>query len=240
MADLVKTNKPPMGGFNKGIMANKAAYDKHMKETDPKTVANRLGLVLDDSASMGQQGMEDAHKAVQGFTANCSPMDTSIAVYPLNASRKQLTCDFDLVNMYVNGIWATGGTPIYGTLSTLIETESITRAVVFSDGDPTDSSCLEIESNSAFHYGGWTKNLAPETIKKFNAKESPIDTIYIGDAGTNGYKEMKELARLTNGTFIHFKDTASLSSGLKYLAPKYRALLSNPEIKAKIERGENV
>jgi hypothetical protein len=51
---------------------------------------------------------------------------------------------------------------------------------------------------------------------------------------------MKKIAELTNGTFIHFKDVSSLSGGLKYLAPRYRALLANPEIKAKIERGETV
>ena len=229
--------KPPIGGLKKGILANKAEHDAHMASIDPKTVPNRLGLVIDDSGSMGSDGMDNAHKAVQGFTASCNMKDTSIAVYPLNANSKHLVCDYDLVNMYVNSLQATGGTPIYSTLEKLITDESITRAVLFSDGSPKDSTVLEQEKSA------WSQKpveLAQKVIKLYQTKEIPIDTIYIGIEGSTGYNEMKEIARLTNGTFIHFKDSLSLASGLKYLSPKYRALLANPEIKERIQRGEQI
>ena len=233
--------KPPIG-LKRGIGAARATFENTMKNIDPKTVSNRIGIVLDDSGSMGYDGMQNAHKAVKGFTNSCNMTDTSIAIYPLNKEAKPLICDYDILNAYVSGIGATGGTPIYGILANLIELEPITRAVVFSDGEPTDSSCLvgEQPDNNDFYYGSKDPKKAMEVIAIFNRKELPIDTIFIGDDGSKGYREMKKLAELTNGTFIHFKDSNSLSTGLKYLAPKYRALLANPEIRAKIERGENV
>lgn len=230
--------KPPIGGLRKGILANKANYDQQMKEVDPLKVANRLGLVIDDSGSMGGQKMEDAHTAVKGFTANCNPLDTSIAVYPMNAKTQGLVCNYDLVNLYVSGIQATGGTPIYGILDKLITDENITRAVLFSDGSPTDSRLTGNNDVGLFTYSK-PKEVAIGTIKKYQEKEVPIDTIFIGEY-EDGEIEMKKIAELTNGTFIHFKDSSSLSTGLKYLAPKYRALLANADIKARIERGENV
>lgn len=232
--------KPPIGGLKKGILANKANFDHAMKEVDPLKVTNRIGLVLDDSGSMGHDGMKNAHEAVKGFTANCSMLDTSIAVYPLNKDSKPLTCNYDLVNLYVSSIFATGGTPIYGKLDTLITNEPITRAVLFSDGGPTDSSLLTAQEDT-WGYTNKPKEVAIGTIKKYTDKEIPIDTIFIGlDDTSNGYKEMKKIAELTGGVFIHFKDVTSLASNLKYLAPRYRALLANADIKARIERGENV
>lgn len=238
---LKVTTKPPIG-LKRGIGASRAAFENTMKNIDPKTVPNRIGIVLDDSGSMGTDGMDNAHKAVKGFTNSCNMTDTSIAVFPLNAKVQTLTCDYDILNAYVCGIGATGGTPIYGTLANLIEQESITRAVVFSDGEPTDSSCLmgEGQDNNDFYYGSKDPKKAMEVIAIYNRKEIPVDTIYIGPDGNKGYREMKKLAELTNSTFIHFKDISSLSTGLKYLSPKYRYLLANPEIKAKIERGEQV
>lgn len=233
------STKPPIGGLRKGILANKDNYEQQMKDINPKTVPHRLGLIVDDSGSMGSDGMQNVHKAVKGFTNNCSPTDTSIAIYPLNMKPKSLVCDYDLVNLFVSSLQATGGTPIYGILDLLITTEDITRAVLFSDGSPTDSSILT-HGNEGSLWASKPREVAIGTLKKYTDKEIPIDTIFIGNAGSTGYNEMKKIAEITNGTFIHFTDSNSLASGLKYLAPKYRALLANPDIKAKIERGENV
>lgn len=234
-----------MGSLKKGLAANREAYNEKMKSIDPTTVPNRLGVVMDDSISMGHDGMEKSHQAIKGFTNTCNPLDTSITIYPMNEKEKPLTCDYDLLNMFVVGIWANGGTPTYGTLERMYKTENITRGILFSDGEPTDSSVLadkkREETNDDFWYGKKTNELAMKVVGLANEKKAPIDTIYIGYSKEDkGYREMEELARLTGGTCIHFKDAASLSSGLKYLAPKYRALLANPDIKARIERGESV
>lgn len=245
MPDNTSLTKPiKMGSsLKKGIAANRANFTEQMKSVDPNTVPNRIGMVLDDSASMGFDGMENAHKAVKGFTNNCNPLDTSIAIYPMNKEPKQLICDYDLVNLYVCGIWSSGGTPAYQTLKSMYTKEKLTRAVLFSDGDPADSSVLaddKKESNEDFWYGKRDNSLAMEVVGLSRELKAPIDTIFIGDAETKGYREMKKLAELTDGTFIHFKDASSLSTGLKYLAPKYRALLADPNMKKRIEAGENV
>jgi len=228
--------KPPIGGLKKGIAANRQAFDNNLRSIDPTTVPNRLGLVIDDSSSMGEEGMSNAHKAVKSFTDNCNMKDTSIAVYPLNREPKPLTCDYDLLNMYVLGLKATGGTYLYTTLKKMIE-QSITRAIVFSDGGPTDS-CLVRDPDSYNYMKDDT--LALSIVKEYKEKEIQIDCIFIGLEDSNGYKELQELSKQTNGTFVHFKDTSSLAKSLKYLAPKYVALLANPEIKARIERGEAI
>ena len=232
---LKVVSKPPMGGLKKGILANQANYKEAMRSVDPLTVPNRLGLVLDDSTSMGTEGMDNAHKAVKGFTDSCNALETSIAVYPLTKESKALTCDYDLLNMYVLGIGPTGGTPLYGTLQKLIVEQKITRAIAFSDGGPTDSQLLE--SDSFFSRGS---ALAHSVVRQFIEKEVPVDTIFIGEKESNGHNELQELSLLTGGTCVHFTDMQTLGQSLKYLAPKFRALLANPEIKARIERGEQI
>jgi Mg-chelatase subunit ChlD len=219
----------------RGIGKNLQTAEKIINELDPTKCKNRIGLICDDSGSMGTDKMTDAHSAVSGFLTNCKPQETSICIYPLNAQPKPLSCNYDIIRMYWNGINATGGTPLYSKLKEMIEKDSlVNRAVVFSDGSPTDWR--------VFNYGedGNPDKSALDIIKLYTDKEAPIDTIFIGQEYDSGFKEMKKLAELGKGIFIHFKDSSSLSSGLKYLAPAYRALLANPEIKAKIERGEKI
>jgi hypothetical protein len=228
--------KPKPPSFRRGIAATRQQNEQTIKQLDPTTIPNRIGIVFDDSGSMSGDAIDNAHSAVKNFSLSCNHLDTSIAVYPINASPKNLICDYDILNMYVNGIGATGGTELYTKLLQMIENEPITRAVVFSDGGPTDSRLL----GSSETWNSKPKDFALDIIKKYNDKEVPIDTIYIGIDTSSGYKEMQELAKLGKGIFIHFKDSLSLSSGLKYLAPRYRALLANAEIKKQIEEGKTV
>lgn len=234
-----RVKMPGFGGLNKGIRANRLQAEEKLNTIDPTKCNSRLGLVFDDSGSMSGQPIQDAHTAVKNFTVSCNYQETSIALYPLNLSPKPLTVDYDVLNLFVQGIKATGGTPLYTKLLELIEKENITRAVVFSDGSPTDSKLIG-------HAESWDSKpaaFAQDIIKKYQEKEIPIDTIFIGEAydeASGGYAEMKRIAELTGGIFIHFKDSNSLASNLKYLAPRYRALLANAELKEKVQRGESL
>jgi hypothetical protein len=247
MSETNLTVKPKMPSFKKGIALAREQAENTISSIDPTKVPNRLGLVFDDSGSMGGKSIEDAHTAVKNFTNSCNFNDTSIAIYPLNKDKKPLTIDYDLLNLYVMGILADGGTPLYHKLLEMIENENMTRAVVFSDGSPTDSkltgTCESWDSKPAA--------FAQDIITKYIEKKIPIDTIYIGYASDvtdvyedgskpAGYREMEKIAELTGGIFIHFKDSTSLSNNLKYLAPRYRALLSNAELKSKVEKGESI
>jgi hypothetical protein len=233
------TVKPKMPSFKKGIAANREQAEATLKTIDPKTVPNRLGLVFDDSGSMSGDKITNAHSAVKNFTMSCDYTTTSISLYPLNIDPKPLTVDYDLLNLFVMGIKADGGTPLYGKLDAMITNESITRAVVFSDGSPTDSKLIGHSES----WGSKPSDFALSIIKKYTDKEITIDTIFIGECYDNtsgGYAEMKKIAELTNGVFIHFKDSLSLSTGLKYLSPRFRALLANAEIKERIQKGETI
>ena len=237
-SSLIKKPSPMRVGLKRGIAANRANFEQQIKTINPLKVENRLGIVMDDSGSMSGDPIQNAHKAIKAFTDSCNMLDTSIAIYPINRESQPLICDYDVLNLYVSTINATGGTELYSVLEKLIKDCPITRAVVFSDGDPTDSRLLGTDKLSWYNHK--PEGYAKDVVKEYCEKEIPVDTIFIGESANSGYKEMEELARVTGGTFIHFQDSLSLASGLKYLAPKYRALLANPEIKAKIERGETV
>jgi hypothetical protein len=235
----IKPKPPTFGGLSKGIRANRIQSEQKLQELDPKSVPNRLGLVFDDSGSMSGDAITNAHSAVKNFTASCNFNDTSICLYPLNIDPKPLTVDYDLLNIFVMGIKATGGTPLYTILLKMIENESITRGVVFSDGSPIDSKIIGVSE----HWDSKPPDFALGVIKRYTDKEIPIDTIFIGECYDNtsgGYAEMKKIAEMTGGIFIHFKDSQSLSSNLKYLAPRYRALLANAELKEKVQKGESL
>ena len=187
---------------------------------DPLSKTNRIGLVIDDSASMGMEGMAKAREAVEAFIKNCNSADTAIAIYPLNADPQSLANDFALVGIYASTIQATGMTPLYDVLNRMLEREPITRAVAFSDGEPNGHVYEE------------------DTVKLYIEKKVPIDTIYIGRESDSGYQIMKSLADKTGGIFLHFTDASVLSKSLKYLSPRLRYMLENAELKGKIQKGE--
>lgn len=197
---------------------------------NPMDCTHRLGLVFDDSGSMSGV-MDKAQSAVDTFLKNSNPNETAIAVYPLCTPPKSLICNFVAVYMYVMGLKATGGTPLYGTLLDMLEKEPITRAVAFSDGEPTDTYRY-VQSNDATPSN---QNMEERTIEKYCAKKVPIDTIYVGyGEGT----KLQTLSEKTGGIFLKFTDMESLKSGLKYLTPQFRGMLADPSVKEKLEKGE--
>ena len=216
-----------------GIAAQRAAAVEKLKSVDPENCPSRIAIVMDDSGSMGGQPIHDAHDGIEIFTRSCNPADTSISIFPLNTGEKPLTIDYDLLNMYVKSINATNGTPLYETTDRALAT-NITRAVLFSDGAPSGG---EPDYQSELKFSKWHEDVVAKAIEL----KIPLDTVFIGsEFDRRPIEIMKDLADRTGGIFVHFKDTASLSRNLKYLAPALRALLMNEEIKAKIERGESI
>lgn len=232
----------PGSWLKRGIAAQRAQADEAIKIIDPTRTPNRIGLVIDDSGSMGEDGMKSVHAGVRSFTNSCDFNTTSLAIYPLNRENKPLSVDFDPINLYVGTLQHTGGTQLYTKLDQLVDNENITRAVVFSDGVPTD--CRLMSDN--FSYENKPRAFGEGVLAKYIEKELPIDTIYIGEdvpyegKHSAGYTELEEIAKRTGGVFCHFKSVLSLGTSLKYLAPKYRALLMNEELKKKVEKGESL
>jgi len=231
-----------------GVGAQREQAKKLLEELDPKTMPTKLAIVFDDSGSMASRNVkdtatkiDDAKSGIRNFSSQCNPRDTALAVYPLNVESKPLTCNFDLLNLLVSGIEATGGTPLFTiTLRVLESEDKYTRAILFSDGSPTDSSTYFYKSDEEDPEEGTGEDIKTKVIRVANEKKCPLDTVYIGEKESSGYDLMKELADKTGGIFIHFTDSASLSANLKYLAPALRGILMNAELKAKIERGESI
>ena len=192
-----------------------------LKSNDQLTITkvNRLGIIFDDSGSMSGEPIKLAHDAIDEFVKSCNRNDTNLALYPLNAAHKSLTSSFADIAIYGIRIPATGGTPLYSKLTELLTQEDITRAVAFSDGQPGD------------------RLRKTECLSAYKEKGVPVDAVFIGSIG-NGDAEMKEIAEVTGGIYMHFTDASVLAKGFKYLAPAYRGMLMSAEFKAKVERGE--
>lgn len=215
-----------------GIQGAKARATEAVGSLDPNTRQNRFAIGFDDSGSMAGDSIKDAKQAVQGFLANCSPMDTSVAVYPFCAAKQPLTCIFDIINAYLGGIGATGGTPLYTTMIKMMKEYSLTRGILFSDGGPTDTGYK-------FDYDDLDESRPVEKMAIDMAKEAkiPFDTVYIGPGDS---KVLQDIAEQTGGQYLRFTDTSIFAKQMKYLAPKYYGLLSNPELKEKIQKGNQV
>jgi hypothetical protein len=220
-----------------GIAAAKEQAKKAIADLDPSTMEHRLGIVFDDSGSMGSQvddksKIDHAHAGIRNFTAQCNPKDTSLAIYPLNKTPQALTCNYDVLNLYVGTIRESGGTPLYTITTKMLNEADLTRGVLFSDGSPTDGHAGYGEE--------YDKDLKEDMINLAIAKKVPLDTIFIGYDGERGYDLLKEIADRTGGIFVHFKDAKALGASLKYLAPALRGILMNAELKEKIQRGETI
>lgn len=205
-----------------GIAAQREQAMAELKSINPLECTNRLGIIFDDSISMAGQKIKDARMGITNFLSSCKPQETSIALYPLESSSKTLTIDYNTLNVYVSCLTTIGGTPLYEAIKRCQNNEKLTRNVVFSDGEPNPDDIYHKD----------------DVIQYARENKVPIDTVFIGDKLSRGYKELEQLAELTGGIFVHFEDSAQLNRNLKYLSPGLRGLLADPSIKNKVEKGQ--
>lgn len=201
-----------------GFAARAATQHKATPVEDGVIMANnRIALVLDNSSSM--RGMDGGTKsklellkdAVGGFVNACDFSDTALAMYtvPLDNNTIKLTNQAALIILGALALDAPGGTPIGDTLSHLIASEPLTRAVLISDGEATDDPFPAVE--------------------QFVKAEVPIDCVHIGRSA-GGEDTLKRIAEMTGGKYLKFSDVSKFVGACKYLSPKYRALLADPSV----------
>lgn len=220
-----------------GIQGVRAQAKEAMREIKPENCAFRFAIGFDDSGSMGVEPIADAKKAVAGFLGACTPTETSVAVVPFSGvdnpgrgvAAQPLTCMYDLINAYLGPVRATSGTPLYGTMKKMMEDFPITRGILFSDGSPTDET--------VGHWGDEEMSNEEPSVKLAIEKKIPFDTVYIGGGSS---PVLRHIADVTGGIYLEFTDTSVFAKQMKYLSPRYVALLSNAELKAKVERGESI
>lgn len=188
-------------------------------ETDPLTRPNRLALMLDISGSMYGEPLLKLQEAVTGFLNACNFGDTALALEPFGTasevlrSRVALTTQQLMLLTTVQTLNASGGTPMADALDYVLNTYSVTRGVLVSDGQPDRE---QLVYDAARHYA---------------EAEIPVDCVHIGFSG-EGETVLKSVAEITHGEYIKFTDITAFSRSFKYLTPALRGLLTSGAISA--------
>ena len=195
--------------------------------------------------------IQDAKKGVVEYLRNCVPNTTAVAVHFMNSGEIKLQSDLIALAVEIQEKRLdSGGTPFFNTLKKALEsTPTPTRLVAFTDGSPTDSLQGEGGAEVIQYYqnnlDAWkaSANVIITIAKSFNTEKCiPIDTVFFGYARQERELELlKYLSDATGGIFLHF-DPAKINfrTAFKYLAPAYRAQLTDGSFRAAVERGEKV
>lgn len=232
------TNKPtsltkPSSPFAAKKSKLQLAAEAAKASLNPQDCKEKIFLLVDDSGSMGQEGIKNAKQAVSEFLRVCNPLDTAVGLYSFAPKHYDLTCDFPLLDVLKESLSPDFGTPLFRTLDSIFEQQKgqnkgFTRIVTLSDGAPDYSD-----------FDGKPKNeVAGPIISKFIANSIIIDTVYIGCSETDeGARVMEKIAKQTGGIFLHFKEGGTFAAAFKFLAPAFRAMLTDGNFKEKIEKG---
>lgn len=221
----------------KQALANKQQLDgtaPAIIEIDPAKATHRIGILFDDSASMGGQKIADAHVGTEEFLRSCNPKDTAVAVYPMNEGNRYygaaghkkipLTNKMYTACVTIKTFDAIGSTPMFQTLQTMLANESLTRGIIFSDGEPNSDD----------------EKLMDSAIAQAIEKKIPIDTVFIGaEWDTKAIEIMKTIAERTGGIFLIFDpNKANFRTAFKYLSPGFRAMLADKSFAEKLQEGK--
>jgi Mg-chelatase subunit ChlD len=187
---------------------------------------NRICILPDCSGSMAGYQPDSRivveRRAVDQFLKDVDFSNTSIAFNAVGNDefKTPLLADHNSCVIAAAQIDANGGTPICEQLRFALENIPMTRAVLISDGEPTDGDPTELRRHVEYGYGSVNDGVALD----YKEAGIPIDTIFIGDSGK---KTMQQIAEITGGIFIEFRgsDVKKLAEALRYLTPKHRAML---------------
>lgn len=231
---------------SKAVSESQAALIKYI---DPAKAKNRLRFAADDSGSMANH-FEDLRQALIELLRNCVKDQDAVAIHLLcvpddKNPMSKLESDLPkLASLVKAADFGAGGTPLFGTLKRVLETEPLcNRVVAFTDGSPTDS-ILPSEPYNPAKQNALAFPHEPDAaaiVAIALERKVPIDTIFFGSAKYNGdaIKLLRYIAEKTGGYFLVFDPAkgVSLKNALKYLAPVNRLLLASENIRKEIEEG---
>lgn len=213
MNNLAKINtfKPALTGLAAKRVA--ASEKSGIVEINPTELEHRIGIVFDDSGSMYGTKIRDARAGVEEFLRSCEKDKTAVCIYPMNAAPIRLNNNLPALAILASKIEATGGTPLLLSLYKMLSDNNLTRAIVFSDGQPNDFD-----------------------IKLDKLKGIPVDTVYIGHTDEYAERFMKELAEKTGGIYLKFDPSKSnFRTAFKYLSPGLRYMLTDKSFVSKLQ-----
>lgn len=196
------TRKIGLSGLHARVMASQSQAPIEAQ------LPNRIELLLDCSGSMGYESLGLLKQAVVSFCNSTNWYDTAVGfvTFPPGA-RMPLSSISALITVRAQSLEADGGTPMGGAMQTALSEDSITRAVLITDGDATDG------------------NLSIDMAHQYAEAGVPIDCIHIGPS-IEGEERLRQIAAITGGIYLKFKDATKLVGALKYLTPALRGLLT--------------
>jgi uncharacterized protein YegL len=218
----VTTNNTTIANTRGAVGVKKSLHDRlrnpvmpgGVSGVDPMTCPNRLALLLDVSGSMGGEKIVSLRDACSSFVTSCNFGDTSLAIEPFGEddnpprNRLALTCFSPFLMTTIQSLRAAGGTPMAQHMKYVLDSYSLTRAVLVSDGQPDNESAV-FDQAACYAEAGL-----------------PCDCVHIGNS-TSGEDVLRRVAEITGGQFIKFTDIASFSRSFKYLTPAYYAQLTS-------------
>ena len=218
------------------------AQRERQVEASMNVASQRIALNLDCSGSMKGQPIQNLREATTSFIDSCDFTNTTVGIVTfgmLTEISEPLTNDPYLLKQVTNSLTADGGTPMGEALQHTLSTYSITRCVLMSDGSPTDLYYNSIQDweeeddythpiadNPLLIINDNNQEYSGLVVQNYVNADIPIDCVHCSD-GDNGVEFMKEVARRTGGIFMKFTDGDAFREAFKFLAPKYRALLTS-------------
>lgn len=222
MSDELAVKSAPfrLGVKLTGLAARKAAAIENgaVLELSAAEMQHRIGIVFDDSGSMGAQQTLDAKEGCEEFLRACEKDKTAVAVYPMTAEPILLSKHLPAIAIMIRNINGCGGTPLVQTTLKMLADNNLTRAIVFSDGQPNKFTQKEYERLQGF--------------------QIPIDTVYIpaNYVDSTAAEFMAKLAKDTGGIYLQFEHGKSnFRTAFKYLSPGLRYMLADKSFVQKLE-----
>ena len=237
MADIIKKDPPPSGiALNKGKLRSTASgfqarVKKSQAETvDPATMPNRITLMLDKSGSMNDYEKDSKRRIallkddIENFVGRCNLNDTSVAIETFPPSiAVPLTSNRTILTSASYGLSASGNTPMRQCVVDCLGKIPMTRGVIVSDGAATDWN--------RGYYHAEEEDLSDEILLKYKEAGIPIDCVHISE-GSSGEELLRHIAATTGGIFIKFTDVSAFAQAFGYLAPGFRAMLTDGRVSA--------
>jgi Mg-chelatase subunit ChlD len=233
--------KPELSGIqiNKGKLRTTASpFQQRVnaaKETqaDAATLPNRICLMLDKSSSMAHYERGNSRRidllkdAFASFVSRCDLSTTALAAETFPPSIElALTNVPHMIDMFAMGLDVSGNTPMHACVERCLGKVPMTRGIIVSDGEATDWGRSWYED--PYEPGHYDENAI---LKKYKEAGIPIDCVHIStDSG--GEELLKRIASITGGIFIKFTDVSAFSTAFGYLAPGYRAMLTDGRVSA--------
>jgi Mg-chelatase subunit ChlD len=242
MADIIKKDPQTSSGItlNKGKLRSTASgfqarVKKSQAETvDPATMPNRITLMLDKSGSMNDYEKDSKRRidllkdAIENFVGRCNLNDTSVAIETFPPSiAVPLTSNRTILTSASYGLSASGNTPMRNCVESCLNKIPMTRGVIVSDGAATDWHVYDKYDYMREEGMG----SADEILAKYKEAGIPIDCVHIS-LGTSGEELLRRIAATTGGIFIKFTDVSAFAQAFGYLAPGFRAMLTDGRVSA--------